>query len=187
MGLTRGVASSTRMCASPCDRYVGVDTAPRAEEVCDADNNAPCSRSKVEAFAEDLRTKLAAAEEEGTAAFFHTQVALGRGGHATHFWPLLFDLATGEILANGRNASYEGDIAEGSLSIGKSLDEWVLDMTRANCAAGECTEADRRFFVPAAGVPGTDCRLAARRGLLRERRRSQRHFRERQHVHAALP
>ena len=164
MGLTRGVASSTRMCASPCDRYVGVDTAARAEDVCDADNNAPCSRSKVEAFAEDLRTKLAAAEEEGTAAFFHTQVALGRGGHATHFWPLLFDLATGEILANGRNASYEGDIAEGSLSIGKSLDEWVLDMTRANCAAGECTEADRRFFVPAAGVPGTDCRLADQPG-----------------------
>ena len=115
------------------------------------------------AFAEDLRAQLVAAEEAGEAAAFHANVTAGYGRRPVHFWPLLFNVADGEILANGRDALHLGDIAEGALSVGKTLNQWVLDMTQDGCstlAGDECAEANRRFFVPAVGVPGTDCRSA---------------------------
>ena len=139
--------------------YIPPDSAGRGEAVCDADNNAACSRNCVEAYAEELRAQLVAAEEEGAAAAFHAEVSAGRGGHATHFWPLLFDVASGTIQANGRNISHEGDVAKGELSVGKTLAEWIMDITCENCTLSEETmESQRRGVVPIKGVPGAICR-----------------------------
>ena len=67
-----------------------------------------------------------AAEEAGEAAAFHANVTAGYGRRPVHFWPLLFNLSDGEILANGRDALHLGDIAEGALSVGKTLNQWKL-------------------------------------------------------------